>query len=153
MTERTGKRDRGGDEGVMGNLPSTRPTRMGRRRNGAARQAEPSAGTAGAPAAPRAGDGATRRPGKERGPTAATRRAASRPTRKATPKPRPVRAGAPSLERHGSGPPRPPQRPPSPPTGAELVTTTVQAVGELAQIGVALSGRAIKRTLDRLPKP
>jgi hypothetical protein len=39
------------------------------------------------------------------------------------------------------------------PHGAELVTTAVQAAGELAQIGLAASGRALKSALGRLPRP
>jgi hypothetical protein len=41
----------------------------------------------------------------------------------------------------------------APPKGTELVTTTIQAVGELAQIGFTVGGRALKRAVDRLPKP
>jgi hypothetical protein len=39
------------------------------------------------------------------------------------------------------------------PHGAELVTTVVQAAGELAQIGLAAGGRALKSALGRLPRP
>ncbi len=39
------------------------------------------------------------------------------------------------------------------PHGAELVTTAVQAVGELAHIGLAAGGRALKSALGRLPRP
>jgi hypothetical protein len=39
------------------------------------------------------------------------------------------------------------------PKGADLFTTTIQAIGELAQIGVAASGRAVKSALHRLPRP
>jgi hypothetical protein len=39
------------------------------------------------------------------------------------------------------------------PRGADLVTTAVQAAGELAQIGIAAGGRALKSALDRLPRP
>jgi hypothetical protein len=47
----------------------------------------------------------------------------------------------------------PPVRTVAPPRGTELVTTTIQAVGELAQIGFTVGGRALKRAVDRLPKP
>jgi hypothetical protein len=33
------------------------------------------------------------------------------------------------------------------------VTTAVQATGELAKIGLTLGGQALKRAVDRLPKP
>jgi hypothetical protein len=39
------------------------------------------------------------------------------------------------------------------PTGADLVTTVVQAAGELAQIGISAGGRALKSALQRLPRP
>jgi hypothetical protein len=39
------------------------------------------------------------------------------------------------------------------PHGADLVGTAVQAVGELAQIGLAAGGRAIKSAIQRLPRP
>lgn len=39
------------------------------------------------------------------------------------------------------------------PKGADLFTTTLQAIGELAQIGVAAGGRAVKSALQRLPRP
>ena len=39
------------------------------------------------------------------------------------------------------------------PRGADLVGTAVKAVGELAQIGVAAGGRALKGALQRLPRP
>jgi hypothetical protein len=39
------------------------------------------------------------------------------------------------------------------PKGADLVTTVVQAAGELAQIGISAGGRALKSALERLPRP
>jgi hypothetical protein len=39
------------------------------------------------------------------------------------------------------------------PHGADLLTTAVQAAGELAQIGLAAGGRALKSALERLPRP
>jgi hypothetical protein len=124
---------KGGEASVLGNLPSTRPTRMGRQREGAAATAEP------ATAKPRVVEAKPR-------PTAAKPRATSA-------KPRAVRSGSPSLER--PAPARAPRRqpPPGPPKGTELVTTAVQAAGELAQIGVSLGGRMVKRAVGRLPKP
>ncbi len=122
------------DRSVLGNLPSTRPTRMSRRREGASARAE----------APVATKPATAKP-------AAAKRAPAKP--KAA-KPRPVRSGSPSLQRPPRKAPEPP-RPPasSPPKGAEIVTTAVQAAGELAQIGFTLGGQVAKRALKRIPKP
>src|SRR4051812_8384176 len=72
-------------------------------------------------------------------------------------RPRPVRAGAPALaestERARSDVHEPLEPGAAPPSGTELVTTAVQAAGGLAQIGFKLSGRALKRAVDRLPKP
>ena len=36
---------------------------------------------------------------------------------------------------------------------AELITTTVQAAAELAQIGLAMGRQTLQSMLDRLPKP
>ena len=55
-----------------------------------------------------------------------------------------------------STPPRatkPPPRPLGAPTGTELVTTTIRAAGELAQIGLTLGGQVLKRAVDRIPRP
>jgi hypothetical protein len=140
---------------VMGNLPSTRPTRMARRRDG-----EPVSGAAEGKAPARA-KAAARKPTK---PTRATPKATGKPATTAkqkakpraassSPKPRAVRSGSPSLE--AAKKPRKPRRVPAPepPKGAELVTTAVQATGELARIGLTLGGQALKRAARRLPKP
>ena len=39
------------------------------------------------------------------------------------------------------------------PGGQELVSTVVQAAGELASIGLTVGGQLIKRAVQRLPKP
>jgi hypothetical protein len=146
---------------VMGNLPSTRPTRMGRRRDGepagngtakpkpAAAKAKPRTSAAKAKSKP------TRATPKAVGKPTATAGAKRKPaTDAAAPKPRAVRSGSPSLDaakKSSRKPRRPPA--PTPPKGAELVTTAVQATGELAKIGLTLGGQALKRAVDRLPKP
>jgi hypothetical protein len=130
---------------VMGNLPSTRPQRMARRRDG---------------------DPVSRAAAK---PTRATPKAVGKPATPAKPKPKPkpaeaaapnapakpraVRSGSPSLaaKKKSKSPRREPA--PSPPSGTELVTTAVQATGELAKIGLTLGGQALKRAASRLPKP
>jgi hypothetical protein len=131
----------GKDEaGVLGNLPATRTTRVG---------GERSRGTA-------------TKPRTARGKPAARKPAAAKPATPAqkpvTPhRPRPVRAGAPALkastDRARSEAPEPPERGSSPPTGTELVTTAIQAAGELAQIGLTVGGQVLKRAVKRLPKP
>jgi len=47
----------------------------------------------------------------------------------------------------------PPPEPIGGPTGTELVTTTIRAAGELAQIGFVVGSQVLKRTIDRLPRP
>ncbi|HWK26220.1 MAG TPA: hypothetical protein VNS09_06645 [Solirubrobacter sp.] len=119
--------------GVLGTLPASRPERLGhpRREPRSAAPAEPAA--------------AKRRPAPKRAP-AKPRPAAIRP-----PRPAAVRPAAPPLRpRHAA---EPPPEPLAPPTGTELVTTTIRAAGELAQIGLSAGGRALRRTLDRLPRP
>ena len=147
---------------VMGNLPSTRPTRMARRRDG-----EPVSGNGETEAKPRPKAAAK----TARKPTRATPKAVGKPAAKATPKakaaagkkaaagtkaaskPRAVRSGSPSLD--AAKKPRSRKRAPAPepPKGAELVTTAVQATGELAKIGLTLGSQALKRAARRLPKP
>ncbi len=67
-----------------------------------------------------------------------------------------MRAGAPALaestDRARSEAAEPPKQS-SPPTGTELVTTAIQAAGELAQIGLTVGGQVLKRAVKRLPKP
>jgi hypothetical protein len=60
-----------------------------------------------------------------------------------------------------------PSSPPPPPAGwatpgpehrhdgstGDLIGTAVQAVGELAQIGLTYGGQALKQALSRFPKP
>ncbi len=152
------------DQSVLGNLPSTRPARIGRRREGASARAEapaakPATATKAKPAAKR----------KPAAATAAKAKAAAKP-RAAEPKPRPVtpraptpkkstgpravRSGAPALDREprpSASVPPPPQS--VPPKGTGVVTTAVQAAGELAQIGITLGGQVAKRALKRIPKP
>jgi hypothetical protein len=147
MSEKTAKSSKGrtkaakSDAGVLGSLPATRATRVGGRRGQAKTAAKPRPRTA-AKAQPK---------------TAA--KAAAPPARKpaGTHRPRPVRAGAPALaestERARPEPSQPPRRGASPPTGTELVTTAIQAAGELAQIGLTVGGQVLKRAVNRLPKP
>jgi hypothetical protein len=111
------------EESVLGSLPATRPTRFGGER--------------------REGGGTAKRAPKPR--------ATTRPEHG----PRPVRAGSPSLDEaterahHAERPESTTQ----PPSGTELVTTAIQAAGELAQIGLAVGGQVLKRAVDKLPKP
>jgi len=107
-------------------------------------------------------------PAAEAAAGAADERAAGAPLA-AEPRPRPVREGAPGIGTTGERPDPTSsatrERAPEPaaseaesaergrPSGVELVTTAVQAAGELTQIGLTVGGRLLKRAIDRLPKP
>jgi hypothetical protein len=120
----------GANPSVLGSLRSTRPTRLGGdRRVGATA----SRATAAKPKATRS-PAAKPKKAKTKSPAAATQpkaTAAHRPT-----------------------PPPPPPRPANGrPSGTEIVTTAVQAVGELAQIGATVGTQLLKRAAQRLPRP
>lgn len=167
---------------VLGSLPHTRPHRRSQRRadlpgEGAAprggtgtpeREAAPTTAeprTAKPAAGPRAtkpaaGPRATKPPGGPRatkpaagpgatkpsaGPKAAKPAAAASPPATRGRLAQPAQPdGIPNLERH---------RKPVPITGVEVVGTAVQAAAELAEIGLAVGARAIRRAVSRLPKP
>jgi hypothetical protein len=119
-----------GSKSVMGNLPSTRPARIGGRRDTRGAAAE-----------------------KPKPAVAKPKPAAARPKAKqpAASKPRAVRSGSPALKTKPAREARKPE-PATPPSGTEFVTTAVQAAGELAQIGLTLGGQVVKRAVRRLPK-
>ncbi len=127
----------GGD--VMSSLPRTRPQRPSRRR------ASGRAGDAKRPPRAAAKPAAAKASGARAKPSAKGARAAS-----ARPKPEGVRPSA--ATRAASRPP-PPKRPPSPPSGTDLVGTAVQAAGELAQLGLTLGTRALRDAVKRIPRP
>jgi hypothetical protein len=66
--------------------------------------------------------------------------------------PRAVRAGSPSLEQPERREPAPPPSNGGLPRGTELVTTAIQAAGELTKIGITVGSHIAKRALDRLPR-
>ena len=109
-----------GDASVLGNLPSTRPTRLGGERRTAATKAKPAA----ARAKPKAKAAATRKP-------------------KAKPQPAPTAAPPAGWQVPGEDASR----------HDGVVTTAVQAAGELAQIGLTVGGQLLKRAAGRLPRP
>ena len=125
---------------VMSSLPRTRPQRPSRRR-----------------ASGRSGDAkAKRAPRAAAKPAAARPKAAAKPASRgsraaaARPKPQGVR---PSAATRAASKPPPPNRPPSPPSGTDLVGTAVQAAGELAQLGLTLGTRALRDVVKRVPRP
>ena len=121
----------GGDQSVLGTLPSTRPTRIG----GERRAAKPARATRSSTAAATTSSSARATKAKSKkapqSPTAATQRKATAAQRPAAPPPPP---------RQDNGRP-----------GA--VTTAVQAVGELAQIGATVGSQLLKRAAKRIPRP
>src|SRR3954451_72085 len=141
------------EAGVLGSLPATPPTGLRAERARDAGQGRPAKAAKPKPKAagkPRAVKKTTTEPAP--GTPSAP---AAEPT--VPHRPRPVRAGAPApaepTQRARSEAQEPLEPGAAPPSGTELVTTAVQAAGELAQIGLKLSGRALKRAVDRLPKP
>jgi len=140
MTEKTD------EESILGSLPATRPRRFGRDRA-------------------KASGGGTATATKAKPKPKAAAKSRTRPKPKAAPRavkpdaahgPRPVRAGSPSLAeptRRARTAEPPPQPTTSPPSGTELVTTAIQAAGELAQIGLAVGGQVLRRAVGKLPKP
>jgi hypothetical protein len=142
-----------GERDVFGSLPNARPQRRSAKRGQAG-------ATAKAPApAPAKAKAAAAKPKSARATAAKPKskpqpRAAGKPksAAKARPAAKPRAAAAPSrIPPAGYATPRPEDD--GVPRGADLVTTAVQAAGELAQIGLAAGGRALKSALERLPRP
>lgn len=141
------------DEGVLANLPRTRPQRSSPRR--AAARASTAAAKrprkpveAKVPAAKRAGKRtnahgpATEPPGK---PPAAEKRRAASPKRPFTPIDDPApRQGFECDGETTSGSVQPPG-------GAELVASAAEIVGELAKAGLSTGERLLKDVVSRLP--
>jgi hypothetical protein len=142
--DRTRSKDK--SDSVLGSLPSTRPERFGRaRREVTVARVQPRGTRPAKPVAART---------KAASPRRAKAAATGRPRAKAAPAPKPaaVTAGCPPLERPKVSAP-PPPRPIGAPTGTELVTTAIQATGELARIGLTVGGQVLKRAVDRIPRP
>jgi hypothetical protein len=159
-----------GDREVFASLPNSRPTRRSAKRDrpgrgrGAGAAAEGPAAAGAAPAkkakAEPGGARATTKPGAAR---ATAKRGAARATTKpgaarATAKPGAARASA-KREAAPKAAPIPPAGYATPrgdggaPGAPDVVSTAVQAAGELAQIAIAVGGRALKSALQRLPRP
>jgi hypothetical protein len=129
---------------VLGSLSSTRHDPLGRRASAGAAGRAPARGartssTTTAAKASRPKPKATRATAASRAASeqkaAAAQRRASRPK---TPPP----------------PPREePRRAPTPPSGPQLVTTAIQAAGEIAHFGVSVGGQVLKRAARRIPRP
>lgn len=147
-----------GERSILSNLPSTRPQRPSARRDAAKRAAAKQARSAPnkRPAAKDAGLIPSKRPAtKDAGPIPSKRPATKD-------------AGHPSIKRR-RGAPKPPLAPPVPPQGfetedeiepgapvqppsrPEVAGALAELVGELAQTGIARSGRLLRDALGRLP--
>jgi hypothetical protein len=134
-----------GDRDVFGSLPNTRPQRPSvRRERSGAKATTAASAPAKAPAKPRA---AAKAKPKPRAATKAQPAARAKPAADAAP----PRAGAGQIPPAGYASPRADDD--GVPRGAHLVITAVQATGELAQIGLAAGGRALKSAFERLPRP
>ncbi len=121
-----------GDREVLSSLPRTRPERRSAKRG-----ARTATGAKVAPAAPKPAQS------KAKPRPKAKPAARSKPTPKAVP-PRQVPPSGYAVPKTSS---------PVGSGGTELVGTAIQAVGELANLGVSLGARALRDALGRLPKP
>jgi hypothetical protein len=138
------------DREVLTSLPRSRPVRRSAKRGDrpAAGDAVRASATPVAPRRPRAPkpvDGAAAKP------VAAPR---SRPRAATTANPEP-RTDAPRRKVPAAGYAAPDARSAQAngSAGAELISTTIQAVAELAQIGLTVGRQTLQSMLDRLPKP
>ena len=125
-----------GDRDVFGSLPNARPQRRSARRDRAGAKAKPATS-----AQAQAGAAAKPRPAAKAKPAAQAKPRPAAPPRTTASQIPPAGYATPHADDDGV------------PRGAELVTTAVQAAGELAQIGLAAGGRALKSALGRLPRP
>jgi hypothetical protein len=122
----------GDEREVFAGLPNARPHRRSAKRDRPARAADP--------------------------PAEAKPSAKSKPTAKASAKPK-AKAARPAAAPRAAASKIPPAGYATPRDdddalkGADLITTAVQAAGELAQIGISASGRALKSAFQRLPRP
>ncbi len=151
MAEKVTKGKAKAEQSVLGTLPASRPERIGRPRREAAAKAGNGAATKRAPAKAN-GTSAKRAAADANGASTkpATRNGAAAKPRAS--KPAAIRPASPPLH-SARVTDAPPPRPLGAPTGTELVTTTIRAAGELAQIGLTVGGQVLKRTFDRLPRP
>ena len=164
----------GGDREVLASLPNSRPTRRSAKRDraprgggaGAAADAAEKPGRAAADAAPKGRPSSGTKPAAKAKPRAARTAAqdgAARTTAKQGTARTTAKQGAGRTTAKRTAAPKPSTIPPAgyatphtdddAPSGADLVTIAVQAAGELAHIGIAAGGRALKSALQRLPRP
>ncbi|HEY3866266.1 MAG TPA: hypothetical protein VGL54_09310 [Solirubrobacteraceae bacterium] len=152
-------RGKAAPEGVLANLPRTRPQRPSARRD-AARHATASAAatTPALPRKPRAATAAKTSPSPAPKP-AATKKAPAKARPKPKPKPK-AKAKAKATAKHVHDPaPRqgfetegdPVSGPVQPPGSVDLLSSAAELAGELTKSGLASGGRLLKDFLTRLP--
>ena len=145
------------EDGVLANLPRTRPQRSSPRRaaarnaTAATERAEPVVGGTGPNGGGAAAVGRTRKPITAKAPAGKPRKTAAKRPKTAAPRraPSPADDAAPrqgfesdSDAAGGSV---------QPPGGAELVASAAEIVGELAKAGLSTGERLLKDVLSRLP--
>jgi hypothetical protein len=124
------------DREVLTSLPRSRPVRRSAKRGARTPATEP----AQQPAAARA-----RTPASASAPRAAKPAAPAAEPRRTPPRRKVPAAGYAAPTTRADAPPAS--------AGAELVSTAIQAAGELAQIGLTVGRQTLQSMLDRLPKP
>jgi hypothetical protein len=153
MAEKSGKKKTKkaakAETGVLGNLSATRPTRIGGERRGATTRGSAAPGAASA-----AKTAAATKPAAAKKPTAAPKKTSSAGKPKAAKKPK-VRTPAGTAPKPPAAPPKGWQTPDQDngKGGPDIVTTAVQAAGEIAQLGAAVGGQLLKRAVGRIPRP
>jgi hypothetical protein len=144
------------DRDVLTSLPRARPTRRSAKRRGA-----PATDAVDAPKDAKPATSAKAAPEKKTaskrssGTSGSTRSSTSRAAKGATAK-RSAGAKASAKSARPSASPLPPSGWAAPKTQDHRrpgVGTAIQAVGELAQIGLTFGGQAVRQALSRLPKP
>lgn len=153
---------------MLGALPRRRPHRRSQKRPASpgrpgndavidVAQSKPASRRAGANGAAES----TRSPADASRPTENTRPSAK--VARVAPKPRPTAPGKPTAGRRterlrqpaqpGGVPPTPAGGRPVQPIGRDILGTAAQAAGELAEIGLSISARALRNAVARLPRP
>lgn len=138
---------------VLGSLPRTRPQRRSQRRAPAvaeAAEAVEAVVTRGDPEKAKPPKAKSKTKDKKKTKDKAKVKAATKAP-KAAPTAAPGPLGASTTPPAGYAIADEPAK--GPPSGPELVTTAVQAAGELAQIGLSFGGSAVRSALRKLPRP
>lgn len=134
---------------VLGALPRRRPQRRSAKRAAPAEAANGN-GTATKPTATKAAPRARKPAAAKPAPTAAKPAPAQTPADGPKAR-RPQRLPQPAQP--AGVPPGSHDRPSEEPPGRHLLGTAAQAAAELAEIGLSVSARALRRVVDRLPRP